>query len=127
MVKAVISNNDTIHRGNFSVNVAISHPIANLEVSDFTFEAVDGNGITGIEFPESLEVGYSGKSKQTLLAIPIELPDNASGSFRVRMRDKQYAVDNTQYEVTDDQDVLPATEEQRISCESKVFEYATRG
>ena len=125
MVKAVISNNEIIHEGNFGIHVTISHPIANLQVSDFVLRAVDGNGITGIELPDALEVAYLGKQKQTVLMLPIDIPDSVSGSFGVSMRDKEYAVDNIQYETSDTQVELPSTEQQRIQCDEKIFRYIT--
>ena len=125
MLKAVISNNETVHCGNFGVNVVISHPVSDLTIADFVFEAVDGNGITGVELPDAIEVAYVGVSKQTSLMIPVELPEDVSGSFRVFMRSRMYLLDWTQYESEPDSLNPIVAEEQPLVCESKVFEYYT--
>jgi len=125
MIKAIISNNEVVHTGNFGIHVSISHPISNISISDFIFEAVDGNGITGINLPDSLEQVYIGKYKQTLLMIPVDLPDNVSGSFKVSMQNKLYTLDNTQYDASSAAVILPDTEQHSILCEEKIFIYVT--
>ena len=123
MVKAIISNDETVHAGNFGINVVISHPISGLTIRDFVFQAESGNGITDIVLPADLEVAYL---PETVFMIPIEVPENVIGSFNVSMLSKLYTVDNTQYETSSEEVVLPPTEQQHIACEAKEFYYNTR-
>ena len=125
MIKAILSNDSIVHRGNFGINVVIDRPIQDLSISDFVFTAVAGNGVTNIEFPESLDIVHVGKSRQMLFIIPVELPENVSGEFRVGMRDRLYTVDNTEYDSSSNAIGLSDTEQQSLACEEKVFAYNT--
>ncbi|MYB02286.1 hypothetical protein F4X90_21815 [Candidatus Poribacteria bacterium] len=124
MIKAILSNDETQHVGNFGINVVIDKPVSDLSINDFLFEAVSGNGITNVEFPSDLEVVHL---PETSLMIPVDLPDNVSGRFQVSMRDREYTVDNTQYDIDDNAVDLPEREQHRLQCEPKVFSYRTRG
>lgn len=121
MVKAYISNNNMLHTGNFGVNVVIDHPISDLSIDDFVFMDDTGNGMNGVILPDEIEIVYVGKS--TYFMIPIELPDDVSGSFSVLLRNRMYTVDNTQYVSPQDAVDLPDTEQRSIECEEQIFYY----
>jgi len=124
IVKAYISNNSILHEGNFGINVVIDHPISDVSINDFVFTSEFGNGVSGLVFPTEIEIAYEGDS-QTLFMLPVEVPDNVSGSFRVGMIDRQYTVDNSQYDNSSDTVDLPDTEQHSIECNEKVFSYNT--
>ena len=123
MIRAFLYNSHIIHRGSVNINVVIDHPISDISIDDFMFIPISGNGITNIELPDILVMSYVGSSKQTLFMIPLEIPDNVNGSFLVRMRDRLYTVDNTQYDTTADAVDLPDTEQQLIKCIPQIFNY----
>jgi len=125
MIKANISNNDIIHNGDFGVNICINHPVINLSISDFLLESLSGNGVNNLLLPETLDITYTAEPVQTLLMIPIELPHNVDGSFRVYMQDKLYTVDNRKLDILPNSVGLPSTEKDHINCEPKIFEYNT--
>lgn len=125
MIKAILSNDEVQHVGNFGINVVIDRPVSDLSMDDFLFEAVSGNGVTNLEFPDALEVVHL---PETALMIPIDLPDNVSGRFQVSMRDREYTVDNTKYDIEENNAVdLPDSEQHRLVCEPKIYSYRTRG
>ena len=121
MIKANISNNITIHKGVFCINISIDHPISDLDINDFIFEGLSGNGMNNIELPDQLET--HNVSRQTLCVILVELPDNVSGSIRVSIRDRQYTLDNTRYGISHEAVDVPDTEQHRIECIPKIFVY----
>ena len=124
MIKAILSNDEVQHIGNFGINVVIDQPVSDLSMDDFLFEAVSGNGITNLEFPDELQVVHL---PETSLMIPVDLPDNVSGRFQVSMRDREYTVDNTQYDIDENAVDLPDTEQHSLRCEPKIYSYRTRG
>ena len=125
MIKAMIYNNEILHTGNFGINVVISQSIINLVPNDFVFVAVSGNGTRDIIFPDDLEISYRKSPAQTLCLLPIELPEDVGGSFRVSMRDRLYTVDNAKLGLSDVAVGISDTEEHRIICDAKVFRYNT--
>lgn len=124
MIKAVLSNEEAQHFGNFGINVVIDKPVLDLSINDFLFEAVSGNGIMNIEFPDDLEVVHL---PETALMIPVDLPDNVSGRFQVSMRDREYTVDNREYGIDENAVDLPDREQHSLQCEPKIYSYRTRG
>ncbi len=123
MLKAVLSNNEDIHGGNFGINVVINHIVSDLSIDDFVFTADSGNGITNLVFPDAIEVAHVTEPNQTLCMIPVEVPEGALGSFEVSMRDRQYTVDWANSEISDRSVDLPDTEEFDLECVPKVFRY----
>lgn len=95
MIKANISNNLQVHNGDFGINIAIDKYVSDLTITDFLLEAIEGNGINNIVLPDALEIAYLEDPAQTLCMIPVEIPDNVSGSFRVNMQNRLYTVNNT--------------------------------
>lgn len=127
MIQANISNHDITHTSDFSIIININKPIIGLSVTDFLLQAVDGNGITNIEMPNTLEINYIDNPSQTLCTLPIELPENVIGSFRVCMQSKLYTLDNTKLGLSQDVIVIPNTEQIHILCDLKIFRYNTIG
>ena len=125
MVKVIISNNTILHEGNFGINVVISHPISDIYITDCMFTNHTGNGMMNIGLPDSLDVVYIGKHKKTVFMIPIDVPDNVEGSFSVTIRDRQYTIDNTQYDNSPDVVGLYNTEQSAIECIPQIFRYNT--
>ena len=120
MLKANIYNDTTTHEGVFCVNVSINHIVSDLSISDFMFESVSGD-IDNIILPDDVSINYVGR--QTLCVILIEVPDDVIGSFRISMRDRQYTVDNDRYGISPEAIDVPDTEQYRIECSPKVFNY----
>lgn len=125
MIKAVLSNNDIVHEGNFGINVVIDKPVSDLSITDFIFVAESGNGITNIELPDNIETANGIRNKSTLCMIPVDLPENVSGSFRVSMQDRQYMVNNIELGISEDAINTPETELMSLVCDAKVFSYRT--
>ena len=74
-INAVISNEISTHIGNFSVNIAFASDVTEFVLSDLTFTAVDGNGLTNIT--RSL-TGSGGN-----YMVNVSVPDSVTGSFSV--------------------------------------------
>ena len=75
MINAIISNNISTHTGNFGINIAFDESVTVFTISDITFAAVSGNGITGITHTLS----GSGAS----YIVNVSVPANTQGSFSV--------------------------------------------
>ena len=125
MIIANIQKDETVHEGDFAINVAINAPIV-LSPTDFVFQTVFGDGFTGIVIPEILDISYLEDPVRMVIGIPIEVRENVSGSFRVYMLTKLYTVDNAQYGIAPTAVGLPSTEQQHIACQEKTFYYNTR-
>lgn len=74
-IKAVISNEVSTHIGNFSVNIAFAKDVTGFEISDVTFTAISGNGVSNITW--SLNGGG------TTYMVNVSVPIDVSGSFSV--------------------------------------------
>ena len=122
MIKAIISNKSILYINDFSINIIIDKPIINLSIEDFIIQFISG---THISIPSELEIKYAANSPKTLCMIPVELPDNSEGSFKIYMRTKLYTIDNRKIGISEDAVGVPNTEEQHIICEEKIFEYDT--
>ena len=77
MINAIISNNVSTHTGNFGINIVFAEAVTGFDISDITFTAVDGNGITGI----SHTLSGSGAS----YIVNVSVPSNVQGSFSVNI------------------------------------------
>ena len=75
MINANITNYISTHIGNFNINIAFADDVTNFAVSDITFKAVSGNGITGVSF------ALSGTDADYMVAVTV--PTNKGGAFSV--------------------------------------------
>ena len=76
-INAVISNEIGTHIGNFSVNIAFAKDVTDFDISDLTFAAASGNGLTNIK---RMLTG----SGATYM-VNVSVPSNVSGSFSVEI------------------------------------------
>ena len=74
-INAVISNEISTHIGNFTVNIAFAKDVTAFDISDLTFTAASGNGLTNIK--RSLTGGGS------TYMVNVSVPSAVSGSFSV--------------------------------------------
>ena len=85
-INAVISNEISTHIGNFSVNIAFAKDVTDFDISDVTFTAVSGNGVTNI----NRTLSGSGATYM----VNVSVPGAVSGSFSVEITG-QVMVDGT--------------------------------
>lgn len=74
-INAVISNDISTHIGNFSVNIAFAEDVTDFALSDVTFAAVNGNGLTNIK----RVLTGSGATYM----VNVSVPDSVKGAFSV--------------------------------------------
>lgn len=74
-INAVISNDISTHIGNFTVNIAFAEEVTDFVISDLTFTAVDGNGLTDIS---RVLTGSGGN-----YMVNVSVPADVKGSFSV--------------------------------------------
>ena len=74
-INAVISNDISTHIGNFTVNIAFASDVTEFVLSDLTFAAVDGNGLTNINRV------LTGDGATYM--VNVSVPDSVKGSFSV--------------------------------------------
>ena len=100
-INAVISNDISTHIGNFTVNIAFADEITEFALSDVTFAAVSGNGLTNIK----RVLTGSGATYM----VNISVPANVVGAFSVAITG-QVMVDGSS---------------ERVVAEAKTFRYDT--
>lgn len=76
-INAVISNEIGTHIGSFSVNIAFAKDVTAFDISDVTFTAVSGNGVTNI----NRSLSGSGATYM----VNVSVPSAVSGSFSVEI------------------------------------------
>lgn len=74
-INAVISNEISTHIGNFSVNIAFAKDVTDFDISDVTFTAASGNGVTNI----NRTLTGSGATYMVNVSVPADV----KGSFSV--------------------------------------------
>lgn len=74
-INAVISNDISTHIGNFSVNIAFAKDVTDFVISDVTFTAVDGNGLT--------DIGRVLTGRGAAYMVNVSVPSDVKGSFSV--------------------------------------------
>lgn len=89
-INAVISNDVGTHIGSFTVNVAFAEAVTEFTLSDVTFAAVSGNGLTNIK-----RVLTGGGATYM---VNISVPENVTGAFSVVITG-QVMVDGTAVDV----------------------------